>query len=448
MTKHAVPARWPGPSDHCVDLPVSLSWALGLIAALCLLVYSRALALPLISDDYIQIDLARHLGPVSGWPELVQDPLYRCRATSLILTHWTERLFGFQPLAFNASSLLLHIVNSWLVFALGFWSVVGWRISTLAACLFAVRQHHHEAIIWYAALPELLVFLFTMLCLHLWLGAVCSVTLNKIHYALAFVCFLLALASKESAVAIVPLMGLLAILGCKHRWVHQLRWLTPFAVIAVVYFAAIYQSRHAHLHFNDAGTFRLGVHFLPVIFHSIIHLVWVWGLLSVIAVVFWFRWLPAPWHRCLALAAVWIPVSLLPYSFLTYMPRVPSRHTYLAGVGVALVIAIGLLALAARLSRPRWAVWAVLTVITIHQCVYVWFWKDQQFADRAAPTERLIQTVQAGETSVGVRCFPYDRSVAELAVRMRFGESMNVVFLAADAPEKAFPVLNLCAAAH
>jgi hypothetical protein len=53
------------------------------------------------------------------------DPLYRCRATSLVITYWTERLFGLNALAFNASSLLLHILNTWLVLALGRWKVVG-----------------------------------------------------------------------------------------------------------------------------------------------------------------------------------------------------------------------------------------------------------------------------------------------------------------------------------
>ena len=31
----------------------------------------------------------------------------------------------------------------------------------------------------------------------------------------------------------------------------------------------------------------------------------------------------------------------MPYSFLTYMPRLPSRHTYLASVGLAFIVAAG-----------------------------------------------------------------------------------------------------------
>jgi hypothetical protein len=102
--------------------------AAGLAGVLCLLsiiVYFRALSLPLISDDYLQIELGRMYGPVNGWAALALDPLYRCRATSLLVTHWTGQVFGFSVLAFNASSLLFHVANSMLVFALGAWRRIG-----------------------------------------------------------------------------------------------------------------------------------------------------------------------------------------------------------------------------------------------------------------------------------------------------------------------------------
>ena len=37
------------------------------LASLAVLAYLPALDSPFISDDYVQIDLARHYGPVSGW---------------------------------------------------------------------------------------------------------------------------------------------------------------------------------------------------------------------------------------------------------------------------------------------------------------------------------------------------------------------------------------------
>jgi hypothetical protein len=37
-------------------------------------------------------------------------------------------------------------------------------------------------------------------------------------------------------------------------------------------------------------------------------------------------------------AVGWMTLGLLHYSFLTYMTRVPSRHTYLAAAGLALLV--------------------------------------------------------------------------------------------------------------
>ena len=106
---------------------------LAALAGLAILPYIFALRLPFIADDYLQIRLAREYGPVSGWPALAADPLYRCRATSLVLTYWTEHVFGLDPLAYNWSSVLLHVLNTWLVYALGFWRPLGYELAGWAA---------------------------------------------------------------------------------------------------------------------------------------------------------------------------------------------------------------------------------------------------------------------------------------------------------------------------
>ena len=73
------------------------------LAALAVTAYLRGLTLPFISDDYVQIWLARVFIPEHGWKALALDPLYRCRTTSLFMTYWTERWFGLDAFAFNCS---------------------------------------------------------------------------------------------------------------------------------------------------------------------------------------------------------------------------------------------------------------------------------------------------------------------------------------------------------
>ncbi len=143
---------------------------LAALSALAILPYLRALQLPFISDDYIQLALGKRYGSFRGWAELALDPLYRCRATSLVMTYWTWRIFDLNPLAYNWSSILIHVLNTWLVFGLGAWRFVGWRVAFVAAAFFAVAEGHQEAVIWYAALPELLVFFFSLISFLAWIA--------------------------------------------------------------------------------------------------------------------------------------------------------------------------------------------------------------------------------------------------------------------------------------
>lgn len=395
-------------------------WILVALAALCVLAYLPSLTLPFISDDYVQIKLARDYGPSSGWQALARDALYRCRSTSLVLTYWTERAFGLQPLAYKLSSLLLHIVNTWLVYALGAWRLIGWRVALPAAAFFAVYEGHQEAVIWYAALPELLVFFFVMLALAAWLRWLESDGKNWNWYAASLTCFALALASKESAVVLVALQ-LLALAFRRPPRPRTLLGLGPFVALAVAYTLADFAARSGHLHFND-GTFSPSAPFWRTLANSTRRLLWFWGLLSLLAILLRQR---KRWRWLLAVAAAWIVITLLPYSFLTYMPHVPSRHTYLPSVGVSFLVGAGFLAVRRRLRAWRqWAPGALAAIIVTHNCVYLWTRKQRQFQERAAPTEALVEFAARTGRPVKVECFPYSPILAEWAVELRLNRKL------------------------
>lgn len=383
----------------------------GVLLLLSLITYGRSMHLPFISDDYVQIALGRDYGAPAGWSALMADALYRCRATSLIVTHWTERAFGLDPLAYNLSAVFVHALNSFLVFALGCWKAIGWRVSAIAACFFAVSQRHSEAVIWYASLPELLVFLFSigaLLCWILWMQGG-----GGKYYGSSLALFVLALFSKESAVVAIPLCLLVAL--PREHWRRALPGIVPFAALAVGYFLLAYQARGTHLHFQD-GTFSLAAPFLSVVLRSGLNLLWVWGLAALVAIAFFWR---PEWKRLLQIAAVWIPVTLLPYSFLTYMSRVPSRHTYFASVGLSLLVAAGLIAVARRSPANRpWLAPAVAVAILVHQTGYIWTVKHEQYRMRAQPTEHLVDAGRASGGNVYAKCFPYSEEVAAYAFRV------------------------------
>jgi hypothetical protein len=405
------------------------------ITAIATIMYARSLTLPLISDDYLQVTLARKYGPVESWPALAADALYRCRATSLLITHWTEQWLGVDAWVLNISSLLLHILNAFLVFALGAWRVVGWRVAAIASVFFAACLHHHEAVVWYAALPELLVFFFGMASFLFWLRWL--ETGRAVALASSLGLFILALFSKESAVVVTALFALALLI--EERRISR-RWLAlvPAALLSVLYFGLAYAARNTHQHFND-GTFELSAPFLATILRSVTRMLWVWGGVSLIVL---FAWKVKYRFAIMALAFGWMAITLLPYSFLTYMSRVPSRHTYFATVGLSLLVGAAFLELWRRMSlrRMRWVPAAVAAVILLHQTAYFSLVKYHQFDLRALPTELMTQVLALDRPAVYIKCFPFSTGLVEdiRAVKFPNQKTPDVYFLPAEG------ALDLC----
>jgi hypothetical protein len=121
----------------------------------------------------------------------------------------------------------------------------------------------------------------------------------------------------------------------------------------------------------------------------------------------------------LAAAPAWIAAALLPYSFLTYMPRVPSRHTYLASLGVALLAGLAWSRLPAAFG-PR-ARAALAAIVIAHNAGYVLVWKHRQFVERAQPTEALVHFALSHPGGFRLAGFPYSRDVAVSTLKLRAG---------------------------
>jgi hypothetical protein len=145
---------------------------------------------------------------------------------------------------------------------------------------------------------------------------------------------------------------------------------------------------------------------------------WFWGLLAVGVLVTLLR---RDGVRFVAVCLAFGAAALLPYSFLTYMPRVPSRHTYMASVALALVVGAALTHLAPRI-KSGWMT-ALVTVIVLHNCIYLWTYKQRQFKERAMPTAALIDVLKSTSGPVVVECFPFPKSVAVQAATIAAGAS-------------------------
>lgn len=382
-------------------------YVLCLLALLAVVAYLPTLRQPLLEDDYPLIGQAHMLGI-----RLLAHPLFELRWTSLLLMDGIYRLAGINAAAYYSLAILLHVINTGLVYALGYWRPLGYEITAWAAAFFAVHEGHQEGIMWISATNETLMFLFGVGSFLCWLRFLYERSSGR--YGLSLGLFILALHSKESAVILVPMMALVFLFGAVP--LRQMLWLIPFALLAG-YAAARVAYTHTYVLHND-DRFSLAAPFWVIWRNSIAGLYWLWGVLAVGAILLW---RPRRSFTLLVIGLLWSALALIPYSFLTYSTRVPSRLTYLASAGVALVVGFALTTLAQRFSR--WALSAVCGVILVSNVGILWTKKRAQFLDRAAPTEQLIALARTTSGPIFMQCFPRPPVVAEWAVRLATGRA-------------------------
>ena len=371
-----------------------------------MLAYAPLFTQPFVQDDYPDIEMARVFGAPSGWGAMLSHGIFRYRATWWVMAYWTDRLFGFSPVAAYSVTIALHIVCAWLVYALGAWNAIGWRVSAAAAAFFAVYEGHQEAVMWYNSAHEELLLLFGVASFLAWVKFLERGSWR--WYAMSLAAFFLALLSKETAIVFVLLLLIPMAPPGRRRFGF---WL-PFALMAAAEVWLLFGARSYSFRFRD-GSFSLHAPFWITWPESYLRLLWVWGLLALAALLV----LRATQYRRAAVtAAVWTGLALVPYSFITYMHRVPSRHTYLASAGLALLVGAGFVALRDRVGL-RWALAAASLVIAVNVGI-LWTKKRQQFLERAAPTERLIALARKVNGPIYMRCFPDPGMIADSAVRM------------------------------
>jgi hypothetical protein len=386
---------------------LSVRARIGILAALAILAYLPALRLPFIAEDFTQIPLARQFA-VEGWKPLFHEVNLGPRATYMVMSALLDRTFGFNPFPFYAVSIILHALCVLLVYASGVWNRLGRPAAFWGAAFFAVQEGHQEAVMGLASSMYLLVFLFGVaawVCWVKWLQEA-----NWKWYAAAIVCFVLAAASNESVCSIAGLMLLPVVLERRY-WRHGLTGAAPFLAMAAAYMIFVVGGRVEGPGYHDIR-FSLSAPWLRILFNSLWRLLFVWGFAALAALL----WVGRRTDRWLVGASMlWMIFSLLPYSFLTYMLQVPSRHTYLATAGLAWLFGTA----AARLYEQRKQTALVILCVSALavNLEILWVKKMAQFRERAEPTELLLQAAAEANGSVSIDCFPLPDFLAEAALK-------------------------------
>ncbi len=161
--------------------------------------------------------------------------VYRPLATMIntVLYH----LFGLSPAAFHTFNILLHILNTYLVFVLFKQLRFAQLGAGLAALIFLVHPVQAESVSYVAGLPDVLSACFILLGLIIFTKNNNSIT----HFGLIIMVTILALLSKESGVVLFPLSVLaLLYLNFAHRirvrTSHYIN-LTLIGTLTIVYIA-------------------------------------------------------------------------------------------------------------------------------------------------------------------------------------------------------------------
>jgi len=401
---------------------------LSLLAALAAVAYAPMFSIPLLEDDFPNLWQAQQMGSPADAVALVHNPVFRLRATSFWVMFALWQVAKLAPFAYHLASLAVHIANTWLVYAVS----LAWprmrAAAFWAAGFFAVAEGHQEAVMWFSAINELLLFLFGVGALLCWIklaarGRGQGWALQAAGIAL----FILALLSKESAVTILPLF-LLA--GGGADWRRTAARLAPYVLLGAGAVALIVATRSYSFRFSD-GSFALHAPFWITWPRNYLRVLWIWGL-PALAAIFAARD-RGLWRSALA-ALAWIGIGLAPYSFLTYSTQIPSRQTYLASAGLALLFGLAMAHWQATGPGRRRVVGAVAALVLLHNVGYLWTKKRSQFLERAAPTGQLIALARRTPGPIFVRCFPRNAFIAEEAAHLGAGYApSNLVWSEAEA---------------
>jgi hypothetical protein len=342
---------------------------------LCLINFRDIAGNGLVNDDFVWLHDARHLMTPGN---LLSHRVFGFFRPLVNLSFWAQEqlLPGRIPL-YNLSNLLLHWLNTVLVFQLVARLIPHRSFALAVAVLFAIADDHLGAVLWISARTTLLASVFLLAAL---LVLVRPTRRPRLALAAGVVLYCLALAAKETAAVGALLVLLIYLLSRRHTEgpLASLR-----TVIAIGATTALYLVlRKALMGGFVLPTWGPGLHALrnlaagalnqlypQALFHSLYPPAVAMPrfsspllpeLLALPALAL-LLWLAVRLHRgeTMLLGIGWMLITLIPESFFRYRFQhfesiQQTRYYYLSTIGAALAYVTLLAALwGSRLPRGR-----------------------------------------------------------------------------------------------
>ena len=162
-----------------------------------------------VGDDFCLLEQSRNL---SGRLLLTPGFAAYFRPIPLICYHLLGKIVGLQPFGFHMTSLLIHLMNVFLLYLIISNLTRDKMVSALAGLGFSSHFAHVEAVVWISSLNEVLASSFGLLFLWSFWKSIGCKSRWGIPYSASLFLLVLALFSKESMVILPLLAVVLALL--------------------------------------------------------------------------------------------------------------------------------------------------------------------------------------------------------------------------------------------
>jgi protein O-mannosyl-transferase len=408
--------------------PLTPHFALG---ALAFAVYANSLASGFITDDQFQIlnnpvvTGAQNLGSAFGsgvWAFLGYRGNY-FRPLQFAIYGLIYRAFGPSAFAFHLLMVLLHAVNTALVYSLArrLFARRPPAAAWVAAALFALHPIHTEAVNWIAALPDVLVTSFALAGLLAFAAqeAAPNAWQRVLHCAIYFA----ALLTKETGVVLPALYA-------GYQWLRVKRENVPmyagmagaFALYLALRINALGGFAPAQHTFFQLSGMEFAMSAVALLARYFAALVWPLGLnffhvfhatkgaswqlmvsLAALAALAWAAVRFGSRDRVAVFAGLWMVFSIAPALDITGVGQnvFAERYLYLPSVGF--VILAGLFWVRLADARASWA-WptalAILLVLSMETIARNRDWKDDftllQVTLSQSPDAGYVHNLMAG----------------------------------------------------
>ena len=392
----------------------STKLALGFVLISTALIYISCLRYEFTYDDNSQIVINSAITTASHipeyftthvWARIAPEAANYYRPVFLLWLLLNYKLFGLSPFGWHATSLLVHLVATWLVFVLAKRLTANHWLATVAAFLFGIHPVHIESVAWISGVTDPLMTVFFISAFLLFLDshrgskngddapqALRQILFNR-SFLLSLFFYTLAILSKETAVVFVFIIFCHELLmgkarsqdGPARRSASIILTLLPYLIVTGVYFIVrtrVLGGIGHQLTPLPATTIALTIP--SVLWFYVSHLIWPFPISAFYDTfyvaggrLFW-----APLAGLLALAIVYIYLTrrsalhlfLLAWVLLPILPLlnlsifkwgeiVHDRYLYLPSVAFCIILSAALTHVIANYPKYKVAAAALLVVI-------------------------------------------------------------------------------------